>query len=236
MATFRALFFAAIIAGGLAGLLTAFAHALVTSPIIAQGETFEHAVAPLPEAGHGHAAHEPEAWMPADGVERTAFTVLADILTGIGFALMLVACYALRGAVDWREGLLWGMAGFIVFVVAPGIGLPPELPGMSVAPLGPRQLWWVATAASTATALALLAFRRTPLAGLLAVLLIVVPHLVGAPQAPDSPSPVPEALQRHFVTAVTLTGFLFWAVLGVACALLHRRFMSGAPPAHPAPA
>ena len=54
------------------------------------------------------------------------------------------------------------MAGFAVFMLAPSLGLPPELPGMPAAELGPRQVWWLLTAAATAAGLALLAFRRTP--------------------------------------------------------------------------
>ena len=68
----------------------------------------------------------------------------------------------------WRDGLLWGLAGFVVFTAAPGLGLPPELPGMPVAPLTARQTLWIATAAATAGGLCLLAFRHTAWAGFLA--------------------------------------------------------------------
>ena len=75
----------------------------------------------------------------------------ANILTAIGFALLLTGVYAIRGRqVTWREGLLWGFAGFVVFTAAPGLGLPPELPGMPVAELTARQTWWIAAAAATA--------------------------------------------------------------------------------------
>ena len=99
-------------------------------------------------------------WEPEEGLQRNAFTVAANILTAIGFALLLTGVYAIRGRqVMWREGLLWGLAGFVVFTAAPGLGLPPELPGMAVAELTARQTWWIATAAATAGGLCLLAFR-----------------------------------------------------------------------------
>jgi len=65
--------------------------------------------------------------------------VLTDVLTGIGFALLLVAGFALAGrAVGWREGLLWGLAAFVAFTLAPSLGLSPEPPGIPAAPLTRR--------------------------------------------------------------------------------------------------
>ena len=76
---------------------------------------------------------EDEGWAPADGFERFAFSVLANIVTGIGFALVLVAVSEFAGGIgNWRQGIFWGLAGFAAFTLAPGLGLPPELPGMSL--------------------------------------------------------------------------------------------------------
>src|SRR6185312_2859502 len=98
-----------------------------------------------------------------------------------GFALLLTAGMALRGdEITWRDGLFWGLAGFIAFTVAPGLGLPPEIPGSEAAPLLARQLWWVATAGMAASALALLAFTRRKLTAIVAVALLALPHLYGA--------------------------------------------------------
>ena len=103
-----------------------------------------------------------EGWAPQDGFERTAFTLAANVLTGIGFALLLIAVSELAGGiVDWRQGVFWGLAAFAVFTLAPGLGLPPELPAMPAAELGPRQVWWVATALSTAGGIALLVYGRS---------------------------------------------------------------------------
>ena len=55
--------------------------------------------------------------------------------------------------------MFWGFAGFAVFTLAPGLGLPPELPAMPAADLGDRQIWWTATVLATAVGLALIAFR-----------------------------------------------------------------------------
>ena len=40
--------------------------------------------------------------------------------------------------------------GFLVFGLAPGLGLTPELPGMLAEELSKRQAWWICTALATA--------------------------------------------------------------------------------------
>jgi len=231
MTAFRQLFFTALCAGLLAGVFATIVHQIGTVPIILKAEVYEEAAQHAAAPAHSHpdpAKKEPaaEAWSPADGVERTAYTLLADLLTGTAFALLLVAGLAVRGReIGWREGLFWGMAGFAAFTVAPGLGLPPEIPGSETAPLLSRQLWWLATAAATAGGLALLAFARRPMLLLLAVILIVAPHLVGAPQPAEHASAAPASLARQFVVAATVTSFLFWLVLGAASGYFYRRFM-----------
>ena len=237
MPVFRTIVFAAALAGLLAGILVTVVQQFGTVPLILQAEVYEtaaEAAAPPAMAGHDH-GDEHEAWAPQNGFDRTAFTAAANIVTGIGFALLLVAGYAMRGrAIGWREGLLWGMAGFAVFMLAPSLGLPPELPGMPAAPLGPRQIWWVLTAAATASGLALLAFRPAPAWAIVAVILLVLPHVVGAPQPTEGEMLVPETLAHSFVVAVTVTSFLFWVALGVLSAVFFERF--GRPDRELAPA
>jgi cobalt transporter subunit CbtA len=222
MPIFRSIVFTAALTGLLAGLLLTIAQNLGTVPLILKAEVYEQAaVIPAPALE----SHEHEARAPQDGFERTAVTAVANIITGTGFALLLVAGFALcGGAIGWRQGLLWGMAGFAVFMLAPSLGLPPELPGMPAAELGPRQVWWLLTAAATAAGLALLAFRPTPAWAVVAIALLVAPHLVGAPQPVDLETLVPETLARSFVVAVTVTNFLFWIALGVLSAVFFARF------------
>src|SRR6202030_4532419 len=75
-----------------------------------------------------------------DSPWRPVFTWMATTLTSVGFALLLVGAYAVSGrAVDAREGLLWGIAGFAAFALAPAFGLPPELPGSVAADLVARR-------------------------------------------------------------------------------------------------
>lgn len=170
----------------------------------------------------GH-VHEHSAWEPADGAERAAYSAAANVLTAVGFALLLCAAYELRGGTTtWRGGLVWGLSGFVAFVAAPGLGLPPEPPGMPVAALEARQLWWLGTAAATALGLGLLAFRRSAPTVALALVLFALPHLVGAPRPADPSTDVPAEITRAFVVAVVLTGLLFWVLLGCVTGAVYR--------------
>jgi cobalt transporter subunit CbtA len=222
---FRNIVVVAALAGAIAGLGMTVAQQLTTVPLILKAEVYEEQSAP---AAHDHSAapHEHGGWSPADGIERTAFTAAANVVTGIGFALLLVAVSELFGGIgNWRQGLFWGLAGFAVFTLAPGLGLPPELPAMPAAELGARQLWWVATALSTAIALGLLVYGRSAVAAIAAIVLLVMPHLIGAPQPVSYESPIPEGLHHNFVVAVVLTALLFWMLLGGLAGLFRGRFV-----------
>lgn len=221
MEVFRRILLAALCAGLLAGAFIAAVHQFTTVPLIHKAEVFEH-------AGEGAVGHQHEtAWSPENGAERAAFTVAADLLAAIGFALLLAAAIALRGGEPgWREGLLWGIAGFAIFTLAPSVGLPPEVPGMAAAPLTDRQLWWLTTAAATGGGLVLLAFTRHPLYAVLALLLISLPQLYGAPESVEHAGGPPETLAHRFAVSVIVTSLLFWAVLGAASGGFYRLFAS----------
>lgn len=239
MSIFRNVVFVAALAGLLAGLAMAAMQHFATVPLILQAETFENA-APAPAdpaatgeaATHDHAAGTPahdhgdaEAWGPADGFERTAYSLGANIVTGIGFALLLVVASEFGGGITtWRQGVVWGLAGFAVFTMAPGLGLPPELPAMPAADLGARQVWWIATVAATAIGLALIAFRGAVVWSIAGVALIVLPHVLGAPQPTDHTSPIPEGLHHSFVVATTMTNLIFWVLLGGLVAIVRGRW------------
>ncbi len=214
---------------GLAGLLAAVLLTLLqllwVSPLILEAETYEQdepAVAHQHGDGAAH-VHEAEAWSPEDGWQRTLSTSGSNLVVAVGFALMLAGLYALKAPLRAREGLAWGAAGFIVFNLAPAAGLPPELPGTAAADLLLRQYWWAGTAAATAVGLALLVFARHWALRVGALLLIAVPHVIGAPQPEVHESLAPAHLERQFVFASLVTNALFWLALGAASAWLFSR-------------
>jgi len=148
-------------------------------------------------------------------------------VTGIGFALMLTGCAALarlRGyPFDARRGMLWGAAGFAAFVLSPSIGLPPELPGMVNAALAERQQWWLLAVLATASGLALIAFVRPPALRIAGAALLLLPHLIGAPQGGHGAGTVPPELAAQFATASLAAAAAFWLLLGAVSGWLYRR-------------
>ena len=233
---FHRILLAGIVAGVFAGLaLTVLQWGAVT-PLIIEAESYETAGGgeAMPEGGapalsadaHDHEGHGHEhgaAWAPEDGIERSAWTVLSNVATAIGFALLLVALFAWRGATTWRQGLLWGAAGFVVFFANPAIGLHPELPGDFAAGLLDRQLWWLfAVACSGAgVGLLLLAPKRTAKIG--GALLLLVPHLAGVPHSEVTGGLAPRALGEQFFIASAATNAVFWLLLGLAASVAFGR-------------
>jgi cobalt transporter subunit CbtA len=255
MSTFRSIVFSSVIAGFIVGPVVTVAQQFGTVPLILKAEVFEkaaethqHDAAVAPQAaaaGHDHASHDhashdhashdhgAEAWEPRDGFERNAYTAAANVLTAVGFALLLAGFFAVRSgatgeSVSWHQGLMWGLAGFAVFTIAPGLGLAPELPGVPAAPLLSRQIWWTAAVLATSAGLALIVFRRSVPAAIAGVILLILPHLIGAPELEHVETNVPSSLSHQFVTAVTVTSLVFWSLLGAVTSAIFARFDRGA--------
>ncbi len=228
MSGFRRLFFVALIAGLAAGLATSVVQAGKLWPLIESAELLE-AAAPTPApaapqghphdhaaAGHAHDHAHDHGWSP-EGPLRHGLTILFNIAAGLGFGLILNALARLRalsagGTFTATEGVLWGIAGFAAFALAPALGLPPELPGMAAGELVHRQLWWAATALCSAGAIALWVFMGGFWCAI-AVILAVVPHAVGAPHAHEH-GVVPGELGAAFAAASLAASAVFWVVLG----------------------
>lgn len=208
----RRLLFSAVAAGVIAGAVTALVHHFTTVPLILRAEQSE-ARASLPPLAPDPAVDAP-VWVPVGWV-RTLATTSAEILTGIGFGLLLVAWWSLIDApITWRRGCVWGLAGFAVVTVAPSLGLPPELPGTQSAALHDRQLWWVFTVACSASGLATIAFTKRVGLRVLGGVLLLLPQLAGAPQPRLAQSLAPAALVQQFTWAVLGSSLCFWLLLG----------------------
>lgn len=220
MVVFRRLVLISALAGLCAGLAMSVVQAAKLWPLIAAAEVLESA--------SGSHDHEQE-WGP-EGALRIALTVVFNVAAGVGFALLLNAGARLRGLWDQeglsrRQGLLWGIAGFTVFALAPSLGLPPELPGMVSGDLLSRQIWWVATVSCSAAALALWAFQGGAWI-LAAVALAALPHLVGVPHGHDlghGHGSVPPELAAAFAAGSLAASAVFWAVLGIVSGLASER-------------
>ena len=250
-ATIRRLFFAAIAAGVLVGIIMTAVYQVTTVPILLEAETYETGQHQFPPARADFAStvirilpngtpavrtwlihtdgdgDRTKTWAPSDGLERIAYTLIATILLSIGYALILVVGMTLRGGrTDARNGVVWGAGGCIVFTLAPALGLPPEIPGLATADLVDRQIWWIATAVATAIGLWLLVFSEVVILKPAAVAIMVIPHVVGAPTLPEAgASNAPAELAAHFAAASITVGALFWALLGCLSGYFHGKLM-----------
>lgn len=220
MDRFRSLMITVLLSGTLAGLVLFGVRNWTVVPLIEIAETYETAAhEKMPDM-----VHEDEGWQPTDGLERTSLTALSTILSSIGFAAVLFGIVSVSGRpIDAKRGILWGLAGFACFALAPSLGLPPEPPGVAAADLASRQLWWACTALATAVGLWLITGReQTWLMRLIGLVVLVAPHLIGAPQT-DEPPIVPVRLIHEFAIASLATSALFWLVLGWFGGFLSER-------------
>jgi cobalt transporter subunit CbtA len=205
-ATLRALLLPALAGGIAAGIVAAVLQQLFLVPMILQAEALEL-------GGAEHIQH---------GLDRMLYTALFDCLGAFGFALLLATAVAWRGAVSWEQGLLWGLAGYASFALAPALGLPPELPGVENTALAARQLWWIGTSLATAAGLAAIAFSRWRAARVLGVALLALPHLVGAPGA-ESIGSLRDGLAHSFALGSLAVSLVMWSTIGIVTVAVMKR-------------
>jgi cobalt transporter subunit CbtA len=232
---------AALLAGIAAGLIMGVLQHVRLTPYILEAEKYENApmqahdhgsapaagsesAAPAPAAAEEH-DHD-EGWQPADGWPRVLLgTYVSRAMAGAGFATVLAGIALLTGTpLNRNNGFVWGLCGFLAVTVATSAGLPPELPGMPAADLLPRQVWWVGTVAATGAGLWLLAIRRETWAQALAIVLIGLPHVIGAPQPLETDTAVPAYLISGFITNSIAANAVFWALIGVFLGIALDRY------------
>lgn len=214
-----------LIAGFAAGLFAAVLHFAFVQDIILHAELYEsgelvHFGEPMDHgAGAGHGDHGGH----GDGAEPSAFTrnALTVLFTGLIYAsygLILVAGYHVAGLFGHRitpqEGVLWGIAGFAAFQLAPAMGLAPELPGAVGADITLRQIWWLGTVVATAGGLALIGYGRGVLTVIAGATLVALPHAIGAPVLDEFYGYAPPELAAEFSARVLGVALAVWSLLG----------------------
>jgi cobalt transporter subunit CbtA len=217
---------AALLAGIVAGVFYGAIQQVRLTPLILEAEKYENA-----GSGHSHdtaaattqspvgtaggPAEAEEAWAPVDGFERSFFTFLASMIAGAGFAALLAGVSLLSGVrITPGNGLVWGIAGFLAVHLAPAASLPPELPGMPAGELIARQIWWVGTIAATGLAIWLFTQRDATWTKVAAIVLVAIPHIVGAPQPPTHESSVPAGLSAEFAANTLAGAAVLWLMIG----------------------
>ena len=222
---FRNLVLSAFAIAIVAGFVFSAYQAFFITPLILTSELYEVSE-PL-------ASHQIEAWAPADGMERNSWSLATNFLLCFAYALILMSVMTVSSSISFVKGLFWGGAAYLTVFAAPALGLPPEIPGMEEAYLEGRQAWWILTVILTALALWLIAFQST-LNKVIGLILILVPHIVGAPQAEihgfiNSDPKAVEALTllwHDFILQTSIANALLWLVIGGLSAYSIKRFIN----------
>ena len=207
----------ALFAGFITGIIAAVLQFALIQQLLLHAELFENGtLTHFGDAGAGTSGNL--AW-PGFDPQRDLLSILFSAIIYIGYSFLLVAGISLAAEqghnITPRSGLIWGFAGFIALLLAPAMGLPPELPGAGAADVATRQVWWFGTVAATALGLWLIAFGNSPITWAIAVLALAIPHIIGAPQPNLFTGPVPPELASHFATRAIGVGLICWSILGL---------------------
>ena len=204
----------ALFAGACAGLIAGLLQLIFVQPVLLHAELYE--TGELVHFGGAAVSAHPD--LPGFDAMRDGLSLIFTMLTYTGYALILLAAMGIaedRGArIDGRNGLIWGVAGFVAFHLAPGVTLAPEVPGVAAADVSARQIWWFATVATAGVALWLIAFGRNWGVWVIAAVLLMAPHVIGAPQPDVFTGPVPTEIGALFAARALGVGLAAWALLG----------------------
>jgi len=210
---------AALVAGLLAGAVLGALQFWRLAPLIVAAEVYEKGTdSSCKDTMSGMkmcADNGAPEWEPAPGLSRLGFTGAASMLAGGGFAAVLAGLSLLLDAPITRSnGWAWGLAGFFSVHLATGLGLPPELPGMPVADLAARQIWWVGTIIATAIAIYCFAQRKEAWTKPVGLAVLLLPHIIGAPVALEAATSLPPSLAASFAANALASAAVFWLVMG----------------------
>lgn len=213
----------AVFAGFAAGLIAAALQQVFVIPVLLEAELYEGGeLVHFGGSGgtdltHDHDSHDHGDAGSGDG-DRALKTWGMTTLMFIGFALVMAAVVALAEraghALTPRNGLLWGVAGFIAVQLMPAFGHPPELPGNAAADLVGRQMWWSLTVLATAIGLACIAFGRNWGVWVAGLAAIALPHLIGAPHPDQLAGVAPPEIAALFASRSLGVGLMSWVALG----------------------
>lgn len=212
-----------LFAGAAAGLIAALLQLFFVQPVLLHAELYESG-----ELVHfGAASVSAHQDVGSFDAVRDGLSVVFTMLTYTGYAFVLLAAMAIAemrdAKITARSGLIWGLAGFLTFHFAPAFSLPPEVPGVAAADVGIRQVWWWTTVVTTGAGLWLIAFGRNWLAWGAAAILLLAPHVFGAPEPDAFTGPVPTEIGALFASRALGVGLAAWMLLGCFAAYFWQR-------------
>jgi len=98
-----------------------------------------------------------------------------------------------------------------------------KLPGSAAGDLVARQVWWIGTAAASAAGLYGLLRLQSIGARIGSLILIAIPHLVGAPHPAKYESTVPAELAAHFAASSLALTAAMWMLIACAVGMIWER-------------
>ena len=215
---FKNIFVSAVVCGAIAGVLATVMQMLLVTPLLMEAELFETG-----QSMHFITDGSPES--PIKHVDiwedpyRHLMTLCFNLVTFTGFGFILVAAMAFFQKRDFTlskaEGIVAGVSGFIVFQLAPSVGLPPELPGTIGVTVGLKQTWWIITILSTTVGILLLFLDKHKVVSGVGIIFITIPHLIGHPKLETYFGVAPPELAAEFASRALAVSLIAWIILGV---------------------
>jgi cobalt transporter subunit CbtA len=220
---FKNLLLVGLLAGVLSGSLLTLLQAFTVLPVIHQAEQYESQspTLALEEGKHDH--DDGDDWKPHEGWERLGFTWLANISIASGFALIMAGVMSIHRPKTWFQSILFGMAGYYAFFLAPALLLPPELPGADSPSLESRQAIWLFTVVAALAGIYLIVLMTKAWQRLLGLLSLASPFALFSLEEARYLSPVPLDLVEKFTRLALITNAIHWMVIGLLVYWLFKK-------------
>ena len=215
---FKNIFVSAVLCGAIVGVLATLMQLLLITPLLLEAELFES----------GQSIHFSTTGSPESAVKhiniwqdpyRHLMTLCFNLVTFTGLGFLLVAAmtfFEIRGfSLSKAEGIIFGVCGFFIFQLAPGIGLPPELPGTISVEVSIKQTWWIVAILCTTIGMLLVSLTKHKILILAGVIFAIIPHLIGYPKLDTYFGVAPPELAAEFATRSIAISLVAWVVLGL---------------------
>lgn len=213
----------ALFAGFIAGVVSAIIQLIFIQPIFLHAELYETEALIHFGENSSKGTHQE---LPFD-FQRNGLSILFSALIYTGYALILVSLIAYASSLNFKidnlRSILFGVCGFFTVQLAPAFGLPPELPGVAAAEVIPRQLWWCFCVVATGVGIWMISFGDRMLYVLVGIIIILIPHLIGAPEPEFFVGPTPPELASHFASRTLALGAATWIFLGYLSGYFWRK-------------
>lgn len=219
-----------VIAGLIAGIILGILTLTIITPLILKAEKFENSVTVIKDGGASHEHGEGEE-MPF--YKRLLLTMVGTTTLGAAYGIILSIVYLYFRNKGIKKGLILGFLGFLFVNLLPGLGLPPNPPGVeTIAEVENRQLWWFLLIGAEIMGIGIFWFVHkilrnlykavaTPAAALISLVVISIPFIFGSPSGIKY-SLVPDDLITVFRIASFTVAFIFWLFLGGFVAYFNK--------------